>query len=304
MAIIKVRVKINGTWTNLSKNSEGKWTGSVSAPSTTSYNLSGGYYPVTIEASNDAGTVKTWEATDSAWGNTLRLMVKETIKPVIILVSPSNGSYITNNKNTMTFRVTDESGGSGVKLADVKLKIDNTTYSYNSAGMTHEDISNGYQFMYTPQTALADGEHTITVNAKDNDGNSAVEVKATITVDTVPPTLTLSSPSDKLITNNKALNVTGMTNDATSSPVTVGITLNGSNQGNISVGSDGSFTKSITLTEGTNTIVVTATDSAKKTTSISRTVKLDTSIPAISGLVMTPNPANASASVTITIEVE
>lgn len=55
MAITKVRVKINGTWTNLTKDSAGKWTGSVTAPASTSYNQSGGYFPITVEATNSAG---------------------------------------------------------------------------------------------------------------------------------------------------------------------------------------------------------------------------------------------------------
>lgn len=302
MAITKVRVKINGTWTNLT-NSAGKWTGNITAPSATSYNMTGKYYPVTIEATNDAGTVKTWEATDLSWGESLKLEVKETIKPVVTLISPSNGSYVTNNKQSVTFKVTDESGGSGVALSSVKLKIDANTYSYNSAEMTYSTITNGYQFTYAPKNALADGKHTITVNASDNDGNAAAPVTANITVDTVPPTLTVTAPAAGLITNNKSINVTGTTNDATSSPVKITIKLNNADQGSVSVGSDGSFTKAITLAEGENAIAVTATDAAGKTSSVTRNVKLDTSIPKITAMTLTPNPVNASASVAITIEV-
>lgn len=304
MAITKVRVKISGTWFNLSKDSAtGKWGGTLTAPSATSYNLSGGYYPVTIEATNDAGTVKTWEAIDTAWGNTLRLVVKETIKPVCTIVSPSAGAYTTNNKQPITFKVTDESGGSGVNLTTVTLKVDSSTYKYNSTGMTYQAVTNGYQFVYTPQTALSDGPHTITVNAKDNDGNAAKTVMAAITVDTVPPSLTVAEPTAGLITNNPAVTVSGVTNDITSSPVTVKISLNGKDQGAASVGSDGSFVKVITLAEGANTIVVTAADAAGKTSSVTRSVKLDTSIPEITSLTLSPNPINASESITITLEV-
>lgn len=303
MAISKVRIKINGTWTSLSQNSSGKWTGSITAPSTTSFNLDGGYYPVTVEVTNDAGTVKTWEATDATWGSALQLDVKEAIKPTITIVSPSNGAYVTNNKQSITFKVIDESGGSGVKLDSVKMKLDDTTYSYNSTGMSYSAITNGYQFVHTPQSALSDDSHTITVNAADNDGNAATTVTATITVDTVPPTLSISSPAAGLITNNASQVVSGTTNDATSSPVAVTIVLNGEDQGTVSVGSDGSFSKTMTLEEGTNTIVVTAKDAAGKTSSVTRSVKLDTSIPVISSLTMAPNPVNASASVTITLEV-
>ncbi|MBQ7924902.1 MAG: hypothetical protein IJ335_01245 [Lachnospiraceae bacterium] len=303
MAIAKVRVKINGTWTNLSHDSSGKWTGNITAPSTTSFNQSGGYYPVVIEVTNDAGTVKTWEATDATWGNVLRLQVKETTKPVITLVSPSNGAYVTNNKQPITFKVTDEAGGSGVKLSAVSLKIDSTTYNYNSTGMTYAEITNGYQFVFTPSTALSDGKHSLAINSADNDGNAAGAVTASITVDTVPPTLSIITPEAGTITNSANVTVSGTTNDAISSPVTVKVVLNGVDQGTVTVGSDGTFSKAVSLAEGENTIVVTATDAAGKSSSVTRTVTLDTSIPAISSVVLTPNPVNASASVVVTVEV-
>lgn len=305
MAITKVRVKINGTWTTLSQNSStGKWSTSITAPSTTSYNLANQYYPVTVEITNDAGTVATYESTDATFGEDLRLVVKETIKPKITLVSPSNSAYVTNNKQKITFKVTDESSGSGVKLSAVKLKIDSTTYSYNSTGMTYSAITNGYQFVFTPRSALADGKHTITINASDNDGNAAKAVSANFTIDTVPPTLTISNPTSGKITNNPALTIEGVTNDSTSSPVEVTVLLNGSDVGDVTVGSDGSFSKAVTLAEGTNSIVVTSTDYAGQSTSITLSVKLDTSVPTIKSISMSPNPANASASIAITLEVE
>lgn len=302
MAIKRVRVQINGVWSNLSL-SNGKWTGTITAPSVTSYNLANKYYPVKIEVTNDAGTVVTKDATDATIGASLRLVVKETFKPVITLTSPSNGALITNNKQPVKFTVTDETGGSGVNLSSVKLKIDDTTYTASSTGMASVGVTNGYEFTFTPQSALDDGSHTITVNASDNDGNAATEISSTFKIDTVPPTLTISSPQTGLITNKSALTVSGKSNDSTSSPITVTMTLNGTDQGSVSVGSDGSFTKDLTLAEGTNSIVVTSTDSAGKSTSITLTVKLDTSVPTISSIILTPNPANTSAGVAITVEV-
>jgi len=303
MAVIKVRVKINGTWTNLTESS-GKWTVNLTAPSTTSYNLSGGYYPAEIEITNDAGTVVTYDSTDATWGSILRLIVKETIKPTIIITSPSNGAYVTNNKQPIVFTVTDETSGSGVNLSTVKLKIDSTTYSYNSTGMVYTAITNGYQFTFTPPTALSDGSHTITVNASDYDGNAGTAVSSTYTVDTVPPTLNISYPASGLITNNKNVTVAGITNDLTSSPVGIKITLGGADQSTVSVGADGSFSKILTLAEGTNTIVVTATDAAGKSSSVTLTVKLDTTIPKITAATFAPNPANSSESVAIAFVVE
>ena len=303
MAITKVRVKINGTWTNLTKNSSGKWTGSVTAPASTSYNQSGGYFPITVEATNSAGTVTTVDATDTTLGSVLRLVVKETTKPVIKLVQPSNGAYISNNKLPVIFEVTDETGGSGVNASTVALKLAGTTYKDGSTGMSKTAITDGYRFTFTPQAALSDGAKTIEITASDHDGNAAAKVTASYTVDTVPPTLTISSPQDGLATNQKNVVLTGITNDTLSSPVTVTV-MHGSASYTPAVANDGSFSQALVLTEGVNTIKIVSTDAAGKSTTINLTVTLDTSVPTIKSATFAPNPVNASASVQITLEVE
>lgn len=303
MAITKVRVQINSVWTNCTKNAEGKWVCSPTAPSTTSYGLSGGYYPVIVEITNDAGTVVTYNAASETIGTSLRLTVKETIKPVITLVSPTNGALVINNKQQITFKVTDETGGSGLNLASMTFKVDSNNYNQSSAGMAKTAITNGYQFVFTPQSALTDGEHTITINIKDNDGNSATTISTKFKIDTVPPTLSISSPASNLITNTKSLTLAGTTNDATSSPVTVTATLNGADMGSITVSSAGAFSKAFTAAEGNNSIVVTARDAAGKSTTITRTFKVDTSVPKLNSASISPNPANASASVQIELDI-
>lgn len=303
MAITKVRVKINGTWTNLTKNSSGKWTGSVAAPASTSYNQSGGYFPITVEATNSAGTVTTVDATDTTLGSVLRLVVKETTKPVIKLVQPSNGAYISNNKLPIIFEVTDETGGSGVNASTVALKLAGTTYKDGSTGMSKTAITDGYRFTFTPQAALSDGAKAIEITASDHDGNAAAKVTASYTVDTVPPTLTISSPQDGLATNQKNVVLTGITNDTLSSPVTVTV-MHGSASYTPAVANDGSFSQALVLTEGVNTIQIVSTDAAGKSTTINLTVTLDTSVPTIKSATFAPNPVNASASVQITLEVE
>ena len=293
MAITKVRVKINGTWTNLAKDSStGKWTGNVTAPATTSYNQTGGYYPITVEATNDAGTVTTVDATDTTLGSVLRLVVKETTKPVIKLVQPSNGAYISNNQLPVIFDVTDETGGSGVDVSTVELNLAGSTYKDGSTGMSKAAITDGYRFTFTPQVALSDGAKEIKITASDHDGNAAAKVTASYTVDTVPPTLTISSPQDGLATNQKNM-----------VPVTVTV-IHGGASYTPAVANDGSFSQALVLTEGENTIQVVSTDAAGKSTTINLTVVLDTSVPTIKSATFAPNPVNASASVQITLEVE
>lgn len=298
MAIQTVRAQVNGQWYTLTLQANGKYEAQITAPGATSYNQPGGYYNVTVEASNTAGTSVT---ADASTLEGLKLYVKETVAPVITILSPSSGAYVTNNRQPVVFTITDEAGGSGVDLDSVVVKRDGSTVS--ASEITHSAISNGYSFTYTPGSALGDGSHTITVNASDNDGNAATQKTTTFTVDTIPPTLNVTSPTEGMITSTPTLVVSGTTNDATSSPVTVNIKLNNADQGAVSVGGDGSFSKSVTLAEGANVIVVTATDSAGKTSSVTRNVTLDTSIPHIVSATITPNPVDVGQTMIISVEV-
>ena len=66
---------------------------------------------------------------------------------------------------------------------------------------------------------------------------------------------------------------------------------------------DGSFTKDLTLANGTNTITVVATDSAGKSTTVTRTVTLDTGAPVIKSVTLTPNPVDCGKTFVISVEV-
>lgn len=298
MAIQSVRVQVNGQWTNL-QLVDGAWQATITAPGATSYNLPGGYYPVTVEATNTAGTTATATATTPEIGESLEFFVKETVPPVISILSPTDGAYVSNNQQPIVFTVVDESGGSGVNEESISVSISGGTILNVQKGA----ITNGYQCTATPN-ALTDGSYTVTISANDNDGNVAQQKTVTFTVDTVPPILNLTSPAEDLITAQAALAVSGTTNDSTSSPVTITIALNESDQGPVTVGEDGSFSKIVTLSEGENNIVVTATDLAGKTTSVARTVTLGTSVPEIVSVSIVPNPADTSASVLVKVVVQ
>ena len=300
MAIKTVQAIINGQSYTLALNSAtGKYEATITAPGKTSYNQSGGYYNVQVKATNDAGTVGSSDASTLAG---LKLFVKEKVAPVITILSPSSGAYVSNNKQPFVFTVTDETDGSGVDLSTLVVKQDGTVAA--SSALASTAITNGYSVTYTPASALSDGSHTVTVDCKDHDGNSAAQKSTTYTVDTVPPTLNITSPTEGYIANKAALTVAGTTNDATSSPVTVKVKLNGADQGGVTVGSGGAFTKSITLAERANTIVITATDAAGKVSTVTRNVTLDNSVPVIKSATITPNPVDAGATMVIAVEIE
>lgn len=300
MAIKTVKATINGQTYDLTLNSaSGKWEATITAPGKTSYNLAGGYYNVSVEATNEAGTKG---SADASTVDGLKLVVKETVAPVITIVSPTAGAYVANSKQPVVFNIVDETGGSGVDISTLAVKQDGTAVA--AANITHTAITNGYSVTYTPSAALSDGSHTVTINCKDHDGNSAAEKSTTYTVDTVPPTLNVTSPADGLITAASSVTVAGTTNDATSSPVVITISLNGTDQGTVAVGTGGTFSKVVTLKESSNTIIVKAKDAAGKESSVTRTVTLDTSVPKIKAATITPNPVDTGKTMVISVTIE
>ena len=299
MSIKMVQATLNGQTYNLTLNSStGAYEATITAPSTSSYPLSGHYYPVSIKAEDTAGNVTTKDAMDSTLGSSLRLTVKEKVAPVITITTPTASALITNNTPAITWSITDDD--SGVNPDSIKLTIDSTVIT---SGITKTASGKGFTCSYTPASALSDGSHTIKVDASDYDGNAAAQKSVTFKIDTVPPTLNVTAPANNLITNQAACTVTGNTNDVTSSPVTVTVKLNSGTAATVTVEADGTFSKSLTLAEGSNTITVVAKDGAGKTTTVTRTVALDTAAPVISEVSLVPNPVDAGKTFVLSVKV-
>lgn len=295
MSVKTVQAVINGQTYTLTKNtSTGKYEATITAPSKSSYTLSGHYYPVTVKATDDAGNVTTKDATDSTLGASLRLQVKEKVVPVITITAPTASQYLANSTPAIAWKITDDD--SGVNPSTIALKVDGT--AVDTSKITKTAVTGGYTCSYTPTSALSDGAHTVVATASDYDGNAAAQKSVTFTVDTIPPTLSISAPTEEFITNKSTLTVKGTTDDETSKPVA--ITVNGVP---IPVTNSGTFSKDVTLKEGSNTITIVAKDKAGKTTTVTRTVKLDTAPPVIKSATITPNPVDCGKTFVISVEV-
>lgn len=297
-----VKATINGQTYDLVWNgTTSKYEATITAPSVTSWNEPSNKYGVTIVATDTAGNSTTKDRSDATLGSSLQLRVLEKSKPTVNLTSPSSGARVITSKPVITFQLRDPD--SGIKISTLAVKIDGGSAIGNTAtGMVTNSVSGGYDCTYTPQTALTEGAHTVTIQIEDNDGNVSTLLSSSFTVDTVPPALNISNPANGLITNNSSLTVSGTTNDTTSSPVTITMKLNGVDQGLVTVNA-GSFNKTITLANGSNTIEVKAVDAAGLTSTVSRTVTLDTTPPVISAVTMVPNPVDGGQTFVISVTV-
>lgn len=283
MALKKLTATVQSQSVELTLNSSsGYYEATCTAGSDSSFNQSGGYFPVSVKAEDTAGNSTTVDSTHSTLGSSIRLFVYEQNKPTITITSPTNGAYVTDTtKPEISFKIVDNtvqtSGYSGINKSSVVLKVGGT--AVDNSKITFTGTTGGYIGKYTPTSDLADGSVTITVDGKDNDGNAAATATVTFKLDNLAPSLTLTSPVDGTETNKAAVTIAGTTDDA-NKPVTITIKLNGTDCGSVTVNGDGSFSKSIDLSkQGTNTIVVTATDASGKSTSITRTIKYSTTAP-------------------------
>lgn len=300
MAISTVKAIINGITHDLSLNSEsGYYEADITAPTETSYNNnSGHYFPITVKATDSAGNVTQVTDSDATFGDLLKLRVLETIAPVITITSPTESEVTSNTTPTVSFTVTDS--GSGVVSDSISVNVDDT--GEITSGITKNAITNGYLCSYKIPNALSDGNHTISVNASDNDGNSATERTVTFYVDATPPELSIASPTNNLVTNESEITVAGTTKDVASGIERVTVKVNAGTEKEIEVNSDGSFSSVITLTEGANTIVIKSYDTGGLSTSVTRIVTLDIEAPVIEEISIAPNPVSTGELIAVSVK--
>lgn len=303
-----VKATIRGQEITLTYDSStGLYKTSVTAPSDSSYtNNTGHYFPVSVTATDDAGNSTTVSDTQGNFKENLKLYVKEKVAPKVTGVSPSSGANITTSNPTFEFNVVDNSNGqssgfSGINPDTIQLVVNGTTIA--NSKITKTPITGGFKCSYVSEAAIPDGDRTYTVKVNDYDGNTSETVSTTFKIDTVPPVLEVSQPVDGTSTNKNTVDVIGYTSDATSSPVTVKIYVNGNDTGTVELDNDGNFAKTVTLSDGENIIKIVSTDKIGKFSEITRTVYLKTTAPVFKSVTIEPNPVDAGNSYTIFVEV-
>ena len=238
--------------------------------------------------------------TNPTFGANLKLRVLEKTQPAVVISSPTEGQITSNTRPVLNFTITDS--GSGVDPSTIGIFIDSG--SKVTGGITKNEITNGYICSYSLSEILKDGTHTLYAQGADFDGNASVKRAVNFTVDTVPPELSVQSPVNNLVTNNPKITVSGIASDVTSKLESVTVRLNGGQEENIEVLEGGSFSKEITISDGANTIVVTATDKGGMQSSVTRVVTLDQQAPVIKNITVSPNPVSTGELLTVSADVE
>ena len=127
------------------------------------------------------------------------------------------------------------------------------------------------QGLFTVTVALSEGDSLLTAVATDVVSNTTT-VTRTVTLDTVPPTLTVTYPPDGLVTTLGVISVTGSTE------VGANLTVSGTL---VTVDpASGAFSAWVLLRPGVHVLPIAAADAAENTTTVTRTVSHGTPVQA------------------------
>jgi len=204
-----------------------------------------GVHNITAIVSDGFETVSTmWN-----WTVTTQAIVPDTTPPLLIVEYPVNGQIFGMNTITVSGTASDTSGIASVTVSGIPAN-GTTTWSRT--------------------INLTSGKNNITVVATDNAGNTA-SVTITVTyipplvADTAPPLLIVSQPVNNQDFITTSITVSGTATDASG---IYSVTVNGNP---VAVSSTGSFSASVLLANGSNRIVITATDASANANNITIT---------------------------------
>ena len=172
--------------------------------------------------------------------------LEDVTPPVITIFSPMNNTAY--NTTSIPLNV------SANEIANTWM------YNRNSTGNVTFGIKNTTTANKT--ITVAEGANNIIVYANDTSGNMGRSSVVYFSVDTIAPTVTIDTPMEGFLTNIPTIAVNGTINEgATVKAYLNGVCVNES----VSVNPYLTFNTTITLTEGQNTITITATDAAQNT---------------------------------------
>jgi RHS repeat-associated protein len=215
---------------------------------------------ITARATDNANNV----ATQSITVTRQPVIVPDTTPPVVTITSPANNSTTGNTSITVTGTAVDP-GSNATGVARVFVNGVEATFDAGSGTWTATGVS------------LQQGSNRIVAEAEDranprNVGNAEISLRRVS-----PPQLTITNPLNGSVISASSVTVAGNVTTG-ASDISVAVTVN-NQQASIA---GGQYTKSIALTNGTNTITVVATDSLNQTAQSSVTVVSDQTPPTVS----------------------
>ena len=206
-----------------------------------------GIYPFTAVAT-DANGNRT-EATVT--------FIRDTVPPNLTITSPPEG-LVTNSSTIAITGTVDDPEAIVIDWDGMEIPVVNGTF--------------------TTQVTLEEGQwNFIWIGAIDPAGNLA-DAWFQIILDTIPPEINITHPTEGMAVNSSTLNLTGTITDQNIDTVTVEVN---SGPPQLLALTGNNFSGPVTLSPGSNTLTFHAVDKAGNTGSLTRSVLLDLELPAV-----------------------
>jgi hypothetical protein len=175
----------------------------------------------------------------------------DTTAPVVTLQQPAEGALTNATQVTVSGTFSDASA---------------TTVTVNGVNATVTGNS------FTASVPVAEGQNSLLIAATDAAGNHT-DLTRHVIRDTTLPTIVIQQPTINTVTNVNQVTVSGTFSDATTTTVQVN-GVNATLTGN-------TFTRTVSLVEGANSLTAVAVDAAGNQSTASRSITRDTTIPTI-----------------------
>ncbi len=231
-------------------------TGWKSFTSTTSYTGSISY---TLSSGDGEKTVYVWykDAAGNVSGVASDSIILDTAAPTGS-VSINGGDYTNSTTATLTLSASDSGGVTGYYIS-----TSSSTPSASASGWVSITSSTGYSGSVSYTLSSGDGNKTVYVWYKDVAGKVSSSASDSITLDTVAPTATITSPTSDAAytTKNSTISLYGSASDDRSGIKSVAWSNSKGGDGTAS-GTTSWSVSGISLSSGDNVITVTVKDAA------------------------------------------
>jgi hypothetical protein len=251
----------------------------------------------TVGHSTDGLWTFTFSATDISGKTTtvIKNITIDTEPPTTTVTSPSSAGWVSTNSLSVTGVASD---GTGTGVSKVYVKTDGLYVTSSSTDHSGEDpVADGWTqatgktSWSASLTLTGEGRKTLWIKALDAAGNittpaDAVASRVDFGLDLNPPALGFSDATSTLV--NAGFTLAGGTSDSNPAGLpALAVTVDGGTSQAVAV-TAAAWTFPVAVdaighaNDGSHTYVFTATDVAGKTTTLSRTIAIDTTFPTTS----------------------
>ncbi len=224
-------VEVNGTAAAVNG---GNWT-------LNNFALDEGANAISVVAEDTAGHSRTVTLT-------INYVAPDTEKPVITLESPEAGELVGATPVLVSAVLEDNRG---VATASVVVKLDGTSVT-SQCTVTAVSVS--------CSLSPADGAHSVIIDCKDTSNNPAAQKSVSFKLDTIAPSVSVTSHTSGQVVVTPTVNLTGSVSDATSNVASVKV-----NGEDASLNGNSWSLSGFALDEGANAIVIVAEDAVGHT---------------------------------------